>query len=184
MTNESFREIVTKVCASCKKELSIESFRVLTTARDVGRYRHMCRDCERIYSREYAEQHEEEQFDSNLKRKYGITSVDYEVLFTIQKGLCAICRKPEKRRGSGGKVGLRGPKTDKIRRLAVDHDHTTGQVRGLVCHDCNVTMGFLDESPERIGQILHYMTSFLNTDDSDVISRVVTYMKSIAVEAV
>jgi len=184
MTNESFRTDGTKRCASCKQELPLESFRILVTARDAGRYRHMCRDCERTYSRNYAEEHAEEVFEGHLKRKYGISLAEYDVLMIVQEDLCAICRQPEKRRGSGGKVGLRGPKTDHIRRLAVNHDHITGQVRGLICHDCNVTMGFLNESPERLAQVLHYMESFLNTDDPDVILRVISYMKSIAVEAV
>jgi hypothetical protein len=55
-----------------------------------------------------------------LKRNYGITIGQFESMFTAQKGVCAICG--------------RSPKT---RRLNIDHDHTSGKVRGLLCWFCN-----------------------------------------------
>jgi len=55
-----------------------------------------------------------------LIRRYGITSTEYEKILTSQGGTCAICG--------------RNPRT---RRLAVDHDHRTGKVRGLLCWTCN-----------------------------------------------
>jgi hypothetical protein len=55
-----------------------------------------------------------------LKSKYGITQAEYDIMLSNQNGGCAICfRKPGKRP------------------LHVDHDHSTGQVRGLLCHQCN-----------------------------------------------
>lgn len=59
--------------------------------------------------------------NKQLIRKYGITLEDYEVLLKNQGGVCGICGKP--------------PKPD--RALDVDHDHKTGKVRGLLCHNCN-----------------------------------------------
>lgn len=53
--------------------------------------------------------------------KYGITGDEYDYLYAAQDGRCAICRRA----------------TGKARRLAVDHDHQTGQVRGLLCSPCN-----------------------------------------------
>ena len=55
-----------------------------------------------------------------LIRKYGLSYHQYNKLLAHQGGVCAICRRP--------------PKT---MRLAVDHDHKTGQVRGLLCFFCN-----------------------------------------------
>ena len=68
----------------------------------------------------------------NLKREYGITPEEYQRLYDRQAGLCAICRKPERTREnhSGG-----------IRPLAVDHDHQTKKVRGLLCGRCNWALG-------------------------------------------
>ena len=62
-------------------------------------------------------------------KKYGITIQDYESLLQKQDGKCAICLSPPKRF-----------------RLAVDHDHKTGGIRGLLCAPCNRTLiGRLDD---------------------------------------
>lgn len=62
----------------------------------------------------------------HLVRTYGITVEEYENLLKEQNGVCAICANPP------GK-----------RRLAVDHDHETGLVRGLLCSPCNTGIGLL-----------------------------------------
>ena len=67
---------------------------------------------------------------SEIKTTYGITIEEYEDLLAKQKGGCAIC----------------GQSPD-IRRLAIDHNHSTGRVRGLLCAKHNVAIGIL-ESPE------------------------------------
>jgi radical SAM superfamily enzyme with C-terminal helix-hairpin-helix motif len=53
-------------------------------------------------------------------KAYGLTIEAYEAILAWQGGVCGICRKPPS-----------------SRRLAVDHDHVTGAVRGLLCHACN-----------------------------------------------
>lgn len=58
--------------------------------------------------------------EARLMKKYGLTIRAYDLMLLNQGGACAICR--------------RFPKT---KRLNVDHDHTTGQVRGLLCYVCN-----------------------------------------------
>jgi len=63
---------------------------------------------------------------SNLK-KYGLTPRDYREMLKAQGGTCAICKKTETFRHLGGR----------IRRLCVDHSHSTGRVRGLLCNNCN-----------------------------------------------
>lgn len=64
------------------------------------------------------------QWRSHLKKKYGISIDDYDALYVRQEGCCAICRG----------VPAQG-------RLHIDHDHTTGQVRGLLCRSCNMGLG-------------------------------------------
>lgn len=59
--------------------------------------------------------------NSYLLRTYGISLADYDTLFILQQGGCKICHKP--------------PKPNK--NLHVDHDHKTGEVRGLLCYYCN-----------------------------------------------
>ena len=60
--------------------------------------------------------------DQYLKKKYGIGIEEYKRMFKAQNGVCAVCRRPPK---------------NKKKNLHVDHDHKTGEVRGLLCYYCN-----------------------------------------------
>lgn len=64
-------------------------------------------------------------------RKYGIDFARYQEMLLEQKGVCAVCEKPETKIQNGT-----------IRLLSVDHDHTTGAVRGLLCANCNLAVGY------------------------------------------
>jgi Autographiviridae endonuclease VII len=64
--------------------------------------------------------------------RYKMTLEAYQSLLEGQNGLCAICNKPET------KINL---KSGKVKLLAVDHDHTTGKIRGLLCQSCNLELG-------------------------------------------
>ena len=76
----------------------------------------------------------------NLKRLYGITLDDYDRMLELQGGACAICRRfPGKRA------------------LAVDHNHRTGEVRGLLCYMCNYAMGVWKEDAERFLRVYKYL---------------------------
>jgi len=70
----------------------------------------------------------ESQVWARLEQRYGITREEYEALLDKQGGVCAIC-------GNGCKTG---------QRLAVDHCHETGRVRGLLCKSCNLHIGILE----------------------------------------
>jgi len=78
---------------------------------------------------------------SQLKRWYGLTPEDYDALLEKQNGVCAICKQ----------VCVSG------RRLAVDHDHITGKVRGLLCCKCNRGLGNFGDDVSRIKQALEYL---------------------------
>lgn len=97
-----------------------------------------CKLCNVEYQREYraTESGRRRHKNVQLRAKYGITLEQYEELWTSQGGLCAICGKSE---GSSSAWG--GSKM-----LAVDHDHETGRVRGLLCQACNVGIGHLTNS--------------------------------------
>lgn len=71
---------------------------------------------------------------------YGMTEAEYNELATAQGGVCAICKaNPEGR-------------------LAVDHDHETKQVRGLLCRPCNSGLGLLGDTRERLARALEYLS--------------------------
>lgn len=75
-----------------------------------------------------------------LKRRFGLSLKDYDDMLLAQNGVCAIC---------GGR--------DKNRRLAVDHCHHTGRVRGLLCRDCNVSLGLMREDCSRLSAAISYL---------------------------
>lgn len=76
--------------------------------------------------------------------KYNITPEEYERLFEAQGGLCAICRQSETIKTGAGA----------LRRLAVDHDHATDRVRGLLCYRCNSALGQYELRREAIEKYL------------------------------
>lgn len=102
-------------------------------------------------AKEWAANNVEKRFAQNLRR-YGISPADYQKMYDEQKGLCAVCDRwlPS----SDGRVGSFRGRND---RLHVDHCHTTGRVRGLLCHRCNVGIGQLDDDPARMERAALYL---------------------------
>lgn len=78
--------------------------------------------------------------NQRLKLKYGITVEQYDQMLTNQNGVCACCGKPP------GK-----------RRLHVDHNHQTGQIRELLCVNCNVAIGNVKEDPKLLQRLAEYL---------------------------
>ena len=87
--------------------------------------------------------------DNSLKSKYGFTLKKYNQLFQQQNGRCVICRKPETASSQYG-----------VRVLAVDHDHKTGKVRGLLCDRCNRMIGFAKENKNILQKAIKYLSRF------------------------
>jgi len=78
-----------------------------------------------------------------LKARFGITLEQYDEMFNAQDGACKICKNPE---------------TIENRRLAVDHDHSTGKIRGLLCFKCNTIVGHIENSGlEIVESIFEYL---------------------------
>jgi hypothetical protein len=73
-----------------------------------------------------------------LKHKYGISVEDFDALMAGQGGCCAICKESKKR-------------------LGVDHNHSTGAIRGLLCHSCNVAIGLLHENVNALQRASKYL---------------------------
>lgn len=71
--------------------------------------------------------------------KYGVTPEQYDAMFLVQRGLCAICKNPEKNIDH---------QTKEIRALAVDHCHDTDRVRKLLCSNCNMGIGLFKHNSE------------------------------------
>ena len=82
----------------------------------------------------------------NRKRKFGITQEQYEALLEAQNHKCAICANPEVATRNG-----------KLKSLAVDHDHRTSRIRGLLCMACNTMLGNSRESPLTLCAAILYL---------------------------
>lgn len=120
-----------KSCRTCSDVKSVESFHRSKKSKDG--YQSQCKACQkaRLSSPENAERRRHYAWLASIK-KFGITEDQYNQMLEKQLGLCAICHKP-----------------DTIK-LAVDHCHETGKVRGLLCKRCNMAIGLLDDDPDRI----------------------------------
>ena len=86
-----------------------------------------------------------------LKKKYGLKVGEFEAFWVVCRGRCFICDKtmkmPTKTRGQG------------LDTAAVDHDHTTGKVRGLLCSACNKALGLFKDDKNIIKKALKYISN-------------------------
>lgn len=126
----------TKWCNRCHEVKPLAEFYVIQTRNTVATY---CKSCSRaeVLRRYYeARRDDPEGFkakkrDETLRRRYGISQLDFDQMLVEQNYSCAICRDD----GVSGHHGL----------LHVDHDHETGRVRGLLCNRCNLALGYLED---------------------------------------
>jgi hypothetical protein len=82
-----------------------------------------------------------------FRSRYGVEVGDrYVALRDHQAGLCAICGKPETQKQRG-----------KVIRLSLDHNHETGQIRELLCHNCNLVVGHAKESVKILQAAIDYL---------------------------
>lgn len=79
-----------------------------------------------------------------MRSKYGIGLDEYNEKLAGQRGACAICER----------------KNNGARRLAVDHDHDTGAVRGLLCNPCNTVLGLMSDNPLLLLAAANYLKSW------------------------
>lgn len=100
----------------------------------------------RTYQKNYREKNREVLSDKERQRTFGITRHEYAELFHRQNGVCAICANPETATRNG-----------KVKALAVDHDHKTGNVRGLLCSDCNTGIGKLKDDRNVLLSAVKYL---------------------------
>ena len=156
-----------KQCGKCKESKELSQFHKNKAAKDGLRYK--CKECAceasktwnatnpekaRAKKKSWYAANPNKKRDRQLKRKYGIDLNQYNQLFANQSGCCAICGKHQ---------------TEFKRKLAVDHCHTTGEVRGLLCSNCNQGIGYLKDSDE----LFSAASQYLNNDSSIALCNVV-----------
>lgn len=82
---------------------------------------------------------------SNLKKKYNLTLEAAAALEAKYGYACAICK---------------GKPSGRKRHLDIDHCHTTGTIRGVLCAKCNKLLGLANDSIERLTQVINYLKRF------------------------
>lgn len=142
----------TKRCYKCKTHKTLEWFS--RSKREKDGLQPICKICVSSYTRKNSEKKKQQDRDryhnfkdvwlnQNYKRTYGISLEQYNEMLKQQKGTCAICKN----------------KCPSARRLAVDHSHTTGIVRGLLCIHCNQGIGHLKDDPSLLRKAIDYLVT-------------------------
>lgn len=99
-----------------------------------------------------------------VTRLRGITIEDYYEIVGQHENKCAICKGNETRKNKNGDIA----------RLSLDHNHSTGLVRGLLCHHCNAGIGHLKESIDLLCKAIVYLNKF---DDINLLQKAIDYLK-------
>jgi hypothetical protein len=132
-----------KYCSTCKKDKPIDQFNKNKTKKDG--YATQCKTCRSEYSHNrYATsaEYRKQIKDNELKSDYNLTPEQYINKLNSQNGKCAIC----------------GQSKSKFNRaLAVDHDHTTNLIRGLLCNKCNRGLGLFNDDISTLLNAVSYL---------------------------
>jgi hypothetical protein len=141
-----------KQCSKCKKIKDISEFSKHT--RTKGGLKYECKECAnyraKAHYRESILKHHKDKRKRkyiNLNSKYGVEENIYEEILREQDGKCAICGNRETAKHHNGEV----------KSLAVDHNHDTGEIRGLLCQKCNVGLGHFKDNPTLLQNAIAYL---------------------------
>ena len=85
--------------------------------------------------------------NNKLKKAYGITLEEYNIMFEEQKGCCSICGDHQ---------------SSMLKSLSVDHCHETGRIRGLLCKNCNTSLGQFKDNIAILFKAIEYLRKFSN----------------------
>lgn len=118
-----------KTCKFCDKSKDMTNFHKNPITKD-GRTNY-CRECSTVLA-----------FQRRIKKDYGMTIEDYNDFFEIQDGRCAICNKHQ---------------SELDKRLYIDHNHVTGEVRGLLCANCNTLLGMAQDRINILEAAINYI---------------------------
>ena len=130
-----------RTCKQCGVDKPLTEFKRVGSSKS-----HMwnCSTCY-LHNRRYNKRNMLTKTDADLRRRYGITEERYNELLTEQDNKCAICR-------SSDPIGYRGST-----KFLVDHDHDTGEVRGLLCNHCNRALGLVGDNTETLSNMIRYL---------------------------
>lgn len=161
-----------KTCCRCKQEKPLTDFRKATKQKDG--HQHACRMCANkdtkrwrmknrdrelekgkirrennkekynAMSKKWRDANPDKVKENTIKKRYGIDLAQWQTMFDAQDGKCIICGTHQ---------------FELKKELAVDHCHTTGKVRGLLCIRCNRAIGLFRDSPDLLDKALKYLVA-------------------------
>lgn len=144
-----------KCCLVCGKEKYFKEYPRYKNKKGIHKLLNVCKSCRAIQKKEYnnknidkirnyhkkfALQNKDIVKNRELKNKYKITLEQYNNMLIKQKGVCAICKTNLNKKA-----------------LSVDHCHSTGKVRGLLCHNCNMGLGTFKDNMFILQEALNYL---------------------------
>ena len=129
-----------KECVACKELKFISEYPPDKRQSDgrMGR----CRPCARARRKELYYINPDRQRKASVKNRYGISAENWYRLFAEQEGKCLGCQRHQSEL----------PDT-----LCVDHNHATGNIRGLLCRKCNAALGLLRDNKETLARLQAYL---------------------------
>lgn len=134
-----------KLCKECGVVKSCREFHVqgLSQRKRKPWLCSYCKSCNKTRMKKYFVDSREVQRNAYYFRKYNITLEEYEKLLDEQGGVCKICKSSD----PGSHYAF----------FPVDHDHTTGSVRGLLCDSCNRGLGYFKDNPHLLQEAMRYL---------------------------
>ena len=141
--------VPTKSCTRCCEVKELTLFPLNKEMKD-GRLNH-CRKCANLATAvsRNKPKNKKKFLNYNYLRRYGITVEAYDEMRVAQNHRCYICNKHETENGKA---------------LAVDHNHTTGEVRKLLCSPCNTALGLFTDSADVVEKALLYLKEHSKDD--------------------
>jgi hypothetical protein len=135
--------ITEKVCTRCKVNKTLDQYKPVRAGKT---YSSWCRDCIAEKAREWRKDrpgsHVRRDRKKNIQSRFGITVEEYDMLWGYfmdrQGGTCATCSKEP---------------------LHMDHCHTSGRIRGALCRECNLALGYMQDDKEIAAALLQYLVS-------------------------
>lgn len=146
-----------KKCCTCKKGKPLSDFHADSTSKD--KKAHRCKECACFWSRFHHARRMKEEPEykkqkraAYIKNQHGISLQEYENRVAQQKYACAIC---------GVKLSTDGHNTH------LDHCHKTGNLRAILCTNCNRGLGHFQDSPDLLEIAAKYLRAHNRTDDPE-----------------
>lgn len=139
-----------KTCAKCGNVKYKNQFHKDAKRKDG--LRPYCKHCEFLQLKRYRETNQTKvqtaRLKNKLKYRYNISYEDFQKMQEFSGNRCYICGDHETAVNSTGET----------RMLSIDHNHITGEVRGLLCHKCNAGLGYFRDNPVFLESAKQYLT--------------------------